>query len=130
MFLDNPRALLLMPISSYLFLVLQDLSVRQEGLYTLRFRFFDLSAAETIGAMPAPALTECQSQTFRVYSPRQYVLLSSRDMITYTFSLNGEFIIDPRSTIRVPALPKPTELAEHFAQQGFKLNTRKVSCFC
>lgn len=25
-----------------------------------------------------------------------------------------------------PGLPKQTELSEHFARQGFKLNTRKV----
>ena len=31
-----------------------------------------------------------------------------------------------------PGLPKPTELAEHFGRQGFKLNTRKVGLeqFC
>ncbi|WRT63694.1 uncharacterized protein IL334_000617 [Kwoniella shivajii] len=73
-----------------------DLSVRQEGTYSLRFRCFDLTAIAPDLGVPAPCLVECQSQPFRVYSPRQ-----------------------------VPPLPKPTELAEHFAKQGFKLNTRK-----
>ncbi|WWC58252.1 uncharacterized protein I303_100790 [Kwoniella dejecticola CBS 10117] len=73
-----------------------DLSVRQEGTYSLRFRCFDLTAISTDDGAPAPCLVEAQSQPFRVYSPRQ-----------------------------VPPLPKPTELAEHFARQGFKLNTRK-----
>ncbi|WWC66694.1 uncharacterized protein I206_100598 [Kwoniella pini CBS 10737] len=73
-----------------------DLSVRQEGTYSLRFRCFDLTAISPDDGIPAPCLVEAQSQPFRVYSPRQ-----------------------------VPPLPKPTELAEHFAKQGFKLNTRK-----
>ncbi|WWC85952.1 uncharacterized protein L201_000822 [Kwoniella dendrophila CBS 6074] len=73
-----------------------DLSVRQEGTYSLRFRCFDLTAIATDAGAPAPCLVEAQSQPFRVYSPRQ-----------------------------VPPLPKPTDLAEHFAKQGFKLNTRK-----
>ncbi|OCF36140.1 hypothetical protein I317_01023 [Kwoniella heveanensis CBS 569] len=73
-----------------------DLSVRQEGTYSLRFRCFDLTAVGPSVGLPSPCLVECQSQPFRVYSPRQ-----------------------------VPPLPKPTELAEHFAKQGFKLNTRK-----
>nr|XP_019048889.1 hypothetical protein I302_02668 [Kwoniella bestiolae CBS 10118]OCF27819.1 hypothetical protein I302_02668 [Kwoniella bestiolae CBS 10118] len=73
-----------------------DLSVRQEGTYSLRFRCFDLTAIASDEGVPAPCLVEAQSQPFRVYSPRQ-----------------------------VPPLPKPTDLAEHFAKQGFKLNTRK-----
>ncbi|WVR03488.1 hypothetical protein IAU60_000479 [Kwoniella sp. DSM 27419] len=73
-----------------------DLSVRQEGTYSLRFRCFDLTAIGQDTDLAAPSLVECQSQRFKVYSPRQ-----------------------------VPPLPKPTELAEHFAKQGFKLNTRK-----
>ncbi|WVQ93807.1 hypothetical protein IAU59_000885 [Kwoniella sp. CBS 9459] len=73
-----------------------DLSVRHEGTYSLRFRCFDLTAIGPSVGIPSPCLVECQSQPFRVYSPRQ-----------------------------VPPLPKPTELAEHFAKQGFKLNTRK-----
>jgi hypothetical protein len=48
----------------------------------------------------APVLVEANSQAFKVYSPRNF-----------------------------PGLPKPTELAEHFGRQGFKLNTRKV-CGC
>ncbi|WVF66183.1 hypothetical protein IAT40_000923 [Kwoniella sp. CBS 6097] len=73
-----------------------DLSVRQEGTYSLRFRCFDLTAIGPSVGLPSPCLVECQSQPFRVYSPRQ-----------------------------VPPLPRPTELADHFAKQGFKLNTRK-----
>ncbi|KAK6905375.1 hypothetical protein I203_106202 [Kwoniella mangroviensis CBS 8507] len=73
-----------------------DLSVRHEGTFSLRFRCFDLTAIASDEGIPAPCLVEAQSQPFRVYSPRQ-----------------------------VPPLPKPTELAEHFAKQGFKLNTRK-----
>ncbi|KAK8845464.1 hypothetical protein IAR55_006177 [Kwoniella newhampshirensis] len=79
-----------------LWFLFTDLSVRREGRYSLRFRCFDLTALDFTGNSPAPLLAHCQSQTFKIYSPRQ-----------------------------VPPLPKPNELAEHFAKQGFKLNTRK-----
>ncbi|WWD22410.1 hypothetical protein CI109_106901 [Kwoniella shandongensis] len=79
-----------------LWFLFTDLSVRQEGRYTLRFRCFDLTALDFENNSPAPQLAHCESQTFKIYSPRQ-----------------------------VPPLPKPTELAEHFAKLGFKLNTRK-----
>ncbi|WVQ76260.1 hypothetical protein IAR50_005925 [Cryptococcus sp. DSM 104548] len=73
-----------------------DLCVRQEGCYSLRFRCFDVSAITGPGSKPVPHLAECRSQPFNIYPPRQ-----------------------------MPGLPKPTELAEHFANQGFKLNSRK-----
>lgn len=60
---------------------------------------------------PIPHLVDTQSDDFRVYSPRKYVPLNYPCLIL-TFSF--------------PGLPKPTELAEHFALQGYKLNTRKV----
>ncbi|OXG20464.1 hypothetical protein C366_01998 [Cryptococcus neoformans Tu401-1] len=72
-----------------------DLCVRQEGSYSLRFRCYDITAVEE-GGLPVAQLAECRSQPFRIYSPRQ-----------------------------IPILPKLTELAEHFAKLGFKLNTRK-----
>ncbi|KAK4686869.1 hypothetical protein P7C73_g3255, partial [Tremellales sp. Uapishka_1] len=73
-----------------------DLSVRQEGSYTLRFRCFDITAVLPGSAIPIRPLSQCFSQVFQVYSPRNF-----------------------------PGMPKLTELAEHFARQGFKLNTRK-----
>lgn len=60
---------------------------------------------------PIPHLVDTQSDDFRVYSPRKSVPVSS-ELSRLTFSF--------------PGLPKPTELAEHFALQGYKLNTRKV----
>ncbi|ODN76092.1 hypothetical protein L202_06029 [Cryptococcus amylolentus CBS 6039] len=72
-----------------------DLYVRQEGRYSIRFRCFDTSAV-TGSNRVVPHLAECRSQPFSIYPPRQ-----------------------------MPSLPKPTELAEHFANQGFKLNSRK-----
>lgn len=79
-----------------LWFLFKDLTVRYEGTYSLRFRCYDITAAEPGSGIPAPLLVECRSQAFKVYSPRNF-----------------------------PGLAKPTELAEHFAKQGFKLNTRK-----
>ncbi|EIW67972.1 hypothetical protein TREMEDRAFT_63857 [Tremella mesenterica DSM 1558] len=79
-----------------LWFLFTDLCVRYEGSYHLRFRCYDLTA---IGSEddPRPELVACESQAFTVYSPRNF-----------------------------PGLPKPTDLSEHFARQGFKLNTRKT----
>ncbi|KAL1407121.1 hypothetical protein Q8F55_006535 [Vanrija albida] len=80
-----------------LWFLFTDLSIRNEGSYSLRFRCFDMTAIGTgANSEPIPPLVECQSADFKVYSPRNF-----------------------------PGLPKPTELAEHFARQGYKLNTRK-----
>ncbi|RSH85592.1 hypothetical protein EHS25_003731 [Saitozyma podzolica] len=74
----------------------QDLCVRYEGIYSLIFRCFDVTAADDPSTGFVQPLADCQSHQFRVYSPRNF-----------------------------PGLPKQTELSEHFARQGFKLNTRK-----
>ncbi|WOO84648.1 Velvet complex subunit B [Vanrija pseudolonga] len=80
-----------------LWFLFTDLSIRNEGSYSLRFRCFDMTAIGSVSnSDPIPPLVECQSADFKVYSPRNF-----------------------------PGLPKPTELAEHFARQGYKLNTRK-----
>ncbi|EKD01882.1 hypothetical protein A1Q2_03809 [Trichosporon asahii var. asahii CBS 8904] len=69
----------------------------EAGLWFLfTFRCYDMSAIDP-ELGPIPHLVDTQSDDFRVYSPRNF-----------------------------PGLPKPTELAEHFALQGYKLNTRKV----
>ncbi|WVO14823.1 hypothetical protein L204_102462 [Cryptococcus depauperatus] len=74
--------------------IFTDLCIRQEGRYSLRFRCFDITSVDPDG-QPSPQLAECISRPFQIYSPRS-----------------------------VPPLPKPTLLAEHFAQQGFKLSSR------
>ncbi|KAL7418846.1 hypothetical protein Q5752_006530 [Cryptotrichosporon argae] len=79
-----------------LWFLFTDLCVRQEGSYSLRIRCFDMSAVAGEHRPPVPPLVELRSRDFRVFSPRMF-----------------------------PGLPKPTELATHFAAQGYKLNTRK-----
>ncbi|RSH78705.1 uncharacterized protein EHS24_001601 [Apiotrichum porosum] len=78
-----------------LWFLFTDLCIRNEGSYSLRFRCFDMRAIAPDSG-PMPALVHGQSADFKVYSPRNF-----------------------------PGLPKPTELADHFARQGYKLNTRK-----
>ncbi|GFZ51858.1 hypothetical protein JCM24511_09626 [Saitozyma sp. JCM 24511] len=80
-----------------LWFLFTDLCVRYEGIYSLIFRCFDVTAADDPSTGFVQPLADCQSHQFRVYSPRNF-----------------------------PGLPKQTELSEHFARQGFKLNTRKV----
>ena len=85
--------------------------------FTIRFRVYDITAVDSGNDFPVKRLGECFSQPFRVYSPRKCV----------QFLL--PLVMLPADRICLssfPGLPKPTAIAEHFARQGFKLNTRKV----
>ncbi|KAF2669652.1 hypothetical protein BT63DRAFT_425332 [Microthyrium microscopicum] len=78
--------------------VLQDLSVRQEGKFRLRFAFVSVANcdknAPTAGA--APILATCFSDTFTVYSAKKF-----------------------------PGVIESTALSKAFAQQGVKIPIRK-----
>lgn len=77
--------------------VLQDLSVRQEGSYRLKFMFTDLGPSLTSGAAkPAPILSAIYSEVFQVHSAKKF-----------------------------PGVKESTALSKCFAQQGVKIPIRK-----
>lgn len=56
---------------------LQDIAIRAEGDYSLRFQFFDLESRTEEFRDDAPILAECFSQPFKVHAPRKSVPVSS-----------------------------------------------------
>lgn len=82
-----------------LWFVLQDLSVRTEGLFRLHMRFIDVSDGHTEGALNrehAPVLASTFSSTFQVYSAKKF-----------------------------PGVVESTALSRAFATQGIKIPIRK-----
>ncbi|KAJ8658696.1 hypothetical protein O0I10_005736 [Lichtheimia ornata] len=78
-----------------IFFVFQDLSVRTEGRYRLKFLFIDLSAGEPL-TMSTQVLNEVFSDPFTVYTPKTF-----------------------------PGMTDSTTLSRSFANQGIKLSIRK-----
>ncbi|KAI7878034.1 hypothetical protein K492DRAFT_133211 [Lichtheimia hyalospora FSU 10163] len=77
----------------------QDLSVRAEGRYRLKFLFIDLSAGEPL-TMSTQVLNEVLSDPFTVYTPKTF-----------------------------PGMTDSTTLSRSFARQGIKLSIRKEKHF-
>lgn len=79
-----------------IFFVLQDLSVRTEGVYRIRLIFTDLAQqdGDTVEGV-SDALAEAYTDTFTVYSPRRF-----------------------------PGMLEPTELSKKLASQGVKIAVR------
>lgn len=79
-----------------IFFVLQDLSVRTEGVYRIRLVFTDLAQqdGDTVEGV-SDALAEAYTDTFTVYSPRRF-----------------------------PGMLEPTELSKKLASQGVKIAVR------
>lgn len=75
--------------------IMQDLSVRTEGEYKLKFSFFNLSDAFTASGT-APILCSAFSQPFRSYSPKKF-----------------------------PGVIDSTELSKCFASQGIRIPIRR-----
>ncbi|KAJ6514200.1 velvet factor-domain-containing protein [Mycena vitilis] len=73
-----------------------DLAVKIEGFFTLKYRFFDLFSAPR-GQVDPPIMAECSGARFRVYSTRD-----------------------------CPSLEKSTELSKHLARCGVPLNVRET----
>lgn len=83
--------------SQGIWFVLQDLSVRQEGAYRLKFMFTDLGPSLTSGSVkPAPILATVFSDVFLVHSAKKF-----------------------------PGVKESTALSKCFAQQGVKIPIRK-----
>lgn len=79
-----------------IFFVLQDLSVRTEGVYRIRLIFTDLAQQDGDTAEGvSDALAEAYTDTFTVYSPRRF-----------------------------PGMLEPTELSKKLASQGVKIAVR------
>lgn len=68
-------------ICAYILCVVQDLSVKKEGTFALRYRVFDIFAAAN-DAYARPALAECFGGTFRIYSAKEFPGLSSSTDLT------------------------------------------------
>jgi hypothetical protein len=82
-----------------LWFVLQDLSVRTEGVFRLHMRFIDVSDGNTEGQLNtehAPVLASCYSSSFQVYSAKKF-----------------------------PGVVESTPLSRAFATQGIKIPIRK-----
>ena len=79
--------------------VLQDLSVRTEGTFRLKFQFFQLADPTSPGKLTtdkAPILAMCYSKDFTVYSAKKF-----------------------------PGVIESTPLSKCFATQGIKIPIRK-----
>lgn len=82
-----------------LWFVLQDLSVRTEGVFRLHMRFIDVADdtdGNTLNDGNAPVLASCFSDTFQVYSAKKF-----------------------------PGVVESTALSRAFATQGIKIPIRK-----
>ena len=93
-----------------LWFVFQDLSVRQEGIFRLKFSFFDLQDGQNVDgsssesntsesimlAKQAPMLAQIYSKPFQVYSAKKF-----------------------------PGVADSTQLSKEFAKQGIKIPIRK-----
>jgi hypothetical protein len=82
-----------------LWFVLQDLSVRTEGVFRLHMRFIDVSDGNTenqLNTDHAPVLASCYSSSFQVYSAKKF-----------------------------PGVVESTPLSRAFATQGIKIPIRK-----
>lgn len=99
---------------------LQDLSVKIEGNFTLRYRAYDLCSHVTIEGSDNPVYplqAECQGGTFRVYSTRDFPGLQPSTELTKVCLL----VINRRSSFR--ALPDEMPL-QHLALYGVKVAVR------
>ena len=74
----------------------QDLSVKLEGLFVPRYRFFDLFS-RTAYSEDVPVLAECVGGTFAVYSTKEF-----------------------------PGLKASTELTKHLNRWGIRVNIRET----
>ncbi|EPQ54221.1 hypothetical protein GLOTRDRAFT_78159 [Gloeophyllum trabeum ATCC 11539] len=84
--------------SVVLLFIFPDISVRTEGIFILRYRFFDLSLFP--GEIPAgglPILAECYGGTFEIFSTKNF-----------------------------PGLPESTELTKHVAKYNIRVNVRET----
>ncbi len=79
--------------------VLQDLSIRSEGTFRLKFHFLDLSSRDGAGPISnksAPIIASCFSEPFQVYSAKKF-----------------------------PGVIDSTPLSKCFASQGIKIPVRR-----
>ncbi|KAI8140953.1 velvet factor [Fennellomyces sp. T-0311] len=77
------------------FFIFQDLSIRTEGRFRLKFLFLDLSAGEPL-TMSTSVLDQVMSEPFSVYTAKNF-----------------------------PGMTESTELSRCFAKQGIKISIRK-----
>ncbi|TFK46088.1 hypothetical protein OE88DRAFT_1052106 [Heliocybe sulcata] len=88
--------------NTVLFFVFPDISVRTEGIFILRYRFFELSIFDVAEIQPAegvpigPILAETYGGTFEIYSTKDF-----------------------------PGLPESTELTKHVAKYNVRVNVRE-----
>ncbi|KAI0078042.1 hypothetical protein K474DRAFT_1620043 [Panus rudis PR-1116 ss-1] len=73
-----------------LFFVFSDLSVRLEGEFVLRYRFFNV-CCHARGSYQMPVLAECFGGSFRIYSTKEFPGL--RPSTTLTKASNNVFIL-------------------------------------
>ncbi|KAL9940282.1 hypothetical protein V8E36_000987 [Tilletia maclaganii] len=78
-----------------IFFVLQDISVRTEGIYRIKLMFADLGLNGTVNRGISEALAETYTDAFVVYSPRKF-----------------------------PGMHDPTELSRKLVSQGVKIPVR------
>ncbi|OLL23712.1 hypothetical protein NEOLI_002961 [Neolecta irregularis DAH-3] len=76
--------------------IFQDLSVRTEGKFTLKFSFYSLGVGQRLNTGKSPVLAEVFSQPFTVYSAKRF-----------------------------PGMIESTPLSKCFAAQGIKIPIRK-----
>ena len=79
-----------------IFFVFADLSVKLEGLFRPRYRFFDLFS-RTVGNIHVPILAECFGGCFAVYSTKEF-----------------------------PGLKRSTPLTKHLSRWGIRVNIRET----
>lgn len=78
------------------FFVFSDLSVRLEGYFCLRYRFFDLFSSRTVGSNDVPVAAELYSGGFVIYSTKEF-----------------------------PGLQASTPLTKHLSRWGVRVNLRE-----
>jgi hypothetical protein len=66
----------------------QDVSVRQEGTFKLRFRAFNIMCTSE-GDSQYPILAECYGTPFRVYSTKEFPGLSTSTEMTQRLAIMG-----------------------------------------
>ncbi|KAL7416864.1 velvet factor-domain-containing protein [Mrakia frigida] len=79
-----------------LWFIYQDIAIRTEGVYSLRFSLVDLDSRTPDSQAHAPILAECFSNPLTIYAPRNH-----------------------------PGVPPSTKLAKHFVSQGYRLSLKK-----
>ncbi|KDQ57083.1 hypothetical protein JAAARDRAFT_194263 [Jaapia argillacea MUCL 33604] len=113
--------------ANVLFFVFPDISVRSEGIFVLRYRFFDITSP--ISAGTHPILGECYGGTFRVYSTKDFpglppsTDLTKVNFLLALFSLVLILLSPPWFVAFISKYFKSN--SQHISRYGIRLNVRE-----